>query len=547
MERIAEGLAEEPLVMPDARRVVALALFVCVAYYLGARLGFALTFQPNPISTLWPPNAILLAALLLAPPRQWVVLILAALPAHIASQLQSHVPVSMVLEWFASNCSEALIGALLVRRLLGDELRFDSLHHTLVFIACVGLVAPFVSSFLDAALVVMNGWGGANYWDLWTQRISSNIVSELAIVPVIATWLGSAGAGRRPSRPAPAEWALLVACLVLVDYVAFGLQDRSSGTSALLRYLPVPFLLWAAMRFGPRGASTAFLSVVLAAIWGALHDKGPFLSEDAAATARSLQLFLTVMAMAVLLLAAAIAEREHARRELTHLTRVVLAGELVGAIAHELKQPLGAILSNAQAAQRMLSRGDLTRQELADSLEDIVDQDLRAVEVIRALRALIANGEPERAPVDMNAVVGDVVELMRGELRTRAIRVETRLQSGLPFITGDRVQLVQVVLNILTNACEQMAQSAPADRTIAISSSATSTTVALRFEDRGRGFPPDHAEKLFEAFYSSKKSGLGLGLWICRAIIAAHGGRIRAESPGKGAVFHIELPTARNA
>ncbi|HUJ00594.1 MAG TPA: MASE1 domain-containing protein [Usitatibacter sp.] len=546
MERIADPLGEEALGKPDDRRIIALAVFACVAYYLGARLGFALTFQPNPISTLWPPNAVLLAALLLAPARRWPLLVLATFPAHVAAQLESHIPLVMMLGWFATNCSEALIGAFLVRQLLGDELRFDSVRHTLVFIAYAGLVAPFLSSFLDATFVTLNGWGGASYWQVWTKRMFSNVLSELAIAPVIVTWLAGAPSDRRsPPWSAAAEATLLVVCLVLANFTAFWLQDRSSGAPAMLRYLPVPFLLWAALRFGPRGASAAFLSVVLAAIWGALHDKGPFLSEDAADTARSLQVFLSVMAMAVLLLAAAIGEREHARRELTHLSRVALVGKLTGAIAHELRQPLGAILSNAQATRRVLSHDTFDRQELIDSLEDIVEQDLRAVRVLRGLRSLIAKEEPTRLPVDLKAVVTEAVELMAVQLKLRGVRVETQLESTLPMVTGDPVQLVQVVLNLLANASEEMAEAAPAERAIAISSDVSPDRVALRFEDRGRGFAADDTEKLFEAFYSTKKSGLGLGLWICRAIIAAHGGRIWAESRGHGAVFHIELPAAR--
>lgn len=525
------------------RRIATLAIFVCAAYYLGARLGFGLTFQPNPISTLWPPNAILLGALLLAPKRHWPLLVLAALPAHIASELQGGVPFAMVLGWFASNCSEALIGAFLVRGLLGDEVRFDSMRHVLVFIACGGLLAPFASSFLDAALVVLLGWGHAGYWQLWMRRIPSNVLSELAIVPVVVAWLGPADSRRR-SPALPGEAALLIACLAIVNFVAFALLDWSSSSAGLMRYLPVPLLLWAALRFGPRGASAAFLSVVLAAIWGALHDKGPFLSDQALHTAHSLQLFLSVMAMAVLLLTAAIGEREHARRELTHLARVALLGELAGAIAHELKQPLGAILLNAEATQRILSHGIFTRKEVMESLKDIVDQDRRAVEVLRGLRALMTNGEPERKPLDVNQMIAEAVELARGELHSRGVRVESDPYTHLPKVSGDHAQLVQVFLNVLINACEQMAESEPADRYMAISSRSRSGDIELRFEDGGRGFAPDQAEKLFEAFYSTKQSGLGLGLWICRSIIAAHGGRIWAESRGKGAVFHIHLPAA---
>jgi two-component system sensor kinase FixL len=284
--------------------------------------------------------------------------------------------------------------------------------------------------------------------------------------------------------------------------------------------------------------------VALVAILGALHDKGPFLSEYVAHTARTLQFFLSAMAVAALLLAAAIAEREHARRELTHLTRVALLGELAGAIAHELKQPLGAILTNAEATQRVLARDKFDRQEVLDSLRDIVDDDLRAVQVIRGLRRLMVDGEPERNPVDMNEVVHEVIRLTRGDLHARHVRIETDLEPGLPAVVGDHVQLVQVVLNVFVNAADEMAESAPGDRVLAISSRSTSRGVELRFEDRGRGFAPERTEKLFEAFYSTKQSGLGLGLWICRAIIAAHGGRIWAESRERGAIFHIRLPAA---
>ena len=542
MAMMAGTLDRKPLPEEDWR-IAKLALFVFLAYYFGARLGLALTFQPNPISTLWPPNAIVLAALLLAPRRAWPVIVLAAFPAHIASELESGVPLAMVLGWFASNCSEALVGAWLLRILVGDELRFDSLRHALLFIACAGLAAPVASSFLDAALVVGFGWGQASYWQLWFQRVASNVLTELTIVPLIVAWLGKAAARRR-SPALTAEAILLVACLAAVSFVAFGLQDWSGGAWAFIRYLPVPFLLWAALRFGPRGSSAAVFAVVLAAIWGALHDKGPFLSEHAAHTARSLQFFLSVVAMAAMLLAAALAEREHARHELTRLTRIALVGEIAGAIVHELKQPLGAILSNAEATQRVLSHEGFDRREVLESLKDIVDQDLRAVQVIRGLRGLMSDGEPERNPVDVNDVVREVVRLASGEFRGRRVRVDTDLQAQLPKVNGDRVQLVQVVLNILVNACEGMADSAPADRYLAISSRSSPGKVALRFEDGGPGVAPDHAEKLFEAVYSTKRSGLGLGLWISRAIIAAHGGRIWAECSGKGAVFHVHLPVA---
>ena len=152
-------------VFVDPPTVVA-PLLVFVGYYLGARIGFALTFQPHPVSVLWPPNAILVAALLLTPARIWWLVLMAAFPAHWAAQLQSHVPPLMILCWFISNSCEALIGASLTRYLVGGPIRFTTLRNVAIFCLCVVFIGPFLSSFLDAAFVVWNNWGQDTYWEL---------------------------------------------------------------------------------------------------------------------------------------------------------------------------------------------------------------------------------------------------------------------------------------------------------------------------------------------------------------------------------------------
>src|SRR6476659_11321102 len=163
-------------------------LVVFVGYYLGAKIGFALTFQPHPVSVLWLPNSILVAALLLTPPRIWWFILLAAFPAHWAAQLQSHVPPLMILCWFISNSCEAMIGAGLMRYLIGGPVRFTRLRNVGLFCLCVVFIGPFLSSFLDAAFVVWNRWGQDGYWELIRIRLSSNALAALIIVPLIVTW-----------------------------------------------------------------------------------------------------------------------------------------------------------------------------------------------------------------------------------------------------------------------------------------------------------------------------------------------------------------------
>src|SRR5215831_10290634 len=198
------------------------ALLVAAAYYLGAKLGFAFTFEPHPISTLWLPNALLLAALLLSPVSSWWWLLAAALPAHLAAELQSGVPLTMVLAWFASNSTEALIGAVCIRRFCASPLRFDSFRDVGVFLLFGAFLAPLLSSFLDAALVTAIGWGEGAYWNLIRLRFLSNVLAALIVVPFIMTWAES---GFTPLRDVSlrraAEAALLFACLIAVGFAIF--------------------------------------------------------------------------------------------------------------------------------------------------------------------------------------------------------------------------------------------------------------------------------------------------------------------------------------
>src|SRR5258705_13910820 len=161
---------------PGFRPLLA-ALLVAVGYYIGAKIGFALTFQPHPVSTLWPPNSILLAALLLAPKRWWLFLLLAALPAHLMVQLNSGVPLPMILCWFISNCCEAMLGAVFLRQLTNGPIRFDSSRAVAVFMLAEGLAA-FLLSFVDAGFVIFNQWGNGTYWQILRMRLFLNVLAD---------------------------------------------------------------------------------------------------------------------------------------------------------------------------------------------------------------------------------------------------------------------------------------------------------------------------------------------------------------------------------
>ena len=527
------------------------ALAVGIGYYLAARVGFVFTLQPHPISTLWPPNALLMAALLITPARSWWALLAAALPAHMLAELQSGVPLAMVLGWFASNCSEALIGAGLVRVFVRGALNFERLRTAGLFLVFGALVAPLVSSFLDAGLLKLIGFGEGEYWTLVRMRFASNVLANLMIVPLIVTW--AQWRPREMHEAAPyrfVEMAVLFVGLLAASLVVFDLPLLDASSSPALLYLPLPFLLWAAVRFGPRGTASALAMVVILTTWGAVHGTGPFSVGTPQDIARDVQLFLIVVSVPMLLLAVALEERGKAeldaheqRLQLTHLSRVAMLGELSGGIAHELNQPLTAILSNAQAAQHFIAGKEVDKKELAEILSDIISADQRAGEVIRRLRALFKKGETYRQPLDANELVREVLGIAHGDLITRAVDVSPDLAASLPLVEGDRVQLQQVMLNLMMNACDAMSSGSSDGRRLAIRTRAVDGAVRISFSDLGTGFHAEDYEKLFQPFYTTKPQGLGLGLSISRSIVAAHGGRLwGTSSPGHGATFHISLP-----
>jgi signal transduction histidine kinase/integral membrane sensor domain MASE1 len=807
-------------------RIVGGALLVCVAYYLGSRLGLLFRFEPETPSVVWPPNAILTATLLLVPPRRWWIYLLAAFPAHLWVQLAAGFPASLALLLFATNCSEALIAAIGVWRFSDAPGRFDTLRRMAVFIVAAGLAAPFLSSFADAAVVTT--LRGEPYWQVWRTRFFSNVLTELTLVPALVIvidagprWLRRATPGRH------AEAALLAAGLLATGLIVFGGPLTIPGAPRTPLAALLPFLLWAAVRFGPGGVSLALLATTLQAIQGGIHGRGPFTELPPNEGVLALQIFLSVVVVPLLCLAALIVERRYAkealeerlrfeelqsrlsgafvhlpshemdraidtwlrrlgeffaldrltlrelpgvgrepavvrawtvteptrvarvsaepepsgsarpavdltivleagdvlgdltfgrrvkngvwpeplvqrlrlaaevfanalarkrsedalraselmksailgslpsqvavldrtgriiavneswtrfarhgmardadvgvgscyldvcrraaargadhaadalagiqavldgsragftleyacgapaerwiattvvplsrpdggavvshtdvterkrveidaqrsRQELSHFTRVSTMGELAASLAHELSQPLTGILTNAQAARRFLEMQAPDLDELRSILSDIVDDDRRASEVIQRLRELLRKGEPTFAPVDLHRLIRDVVRLVSSDAVIRNVSLTLDLGVGSPIVRGDRVQLQQVVLNLLVNGLDAVAECAEDERTVAVRAGNTDVhTVHVWVEDAGAGLRPGTEALVFEPFYTTKPAGMGMGLAIARSIVEAHGGLIWAvNNPTRGAAFHVALPLA---
>jgi C4-dicarboxylate-specific signal transduction histidine kinase len=231
-----------------------------------------------------------------------------------------------------------------------------------------------------------------------------------------------------------------------------------------------------------------------------------------------------------------------------HMNRVSALGELVGSLAHEINSPLGAVLNNAEAAQRFLARGGADVAEVRSCLDDIARDVKRADEVIRRIRGVLRREEPDPRPVDLAAVIQDALRLVKADARDRGVIVEVQLAPGLPSVTGDEVQLVQVILNLVLNALDAVAGVPEPRRRVRISAEAIGPSVAIRVADAGPGVPPALAARVFEPFFTTKPTGLGMGLSVSRSIVEAHGGTITVSSAaGGGAVLEVRLPAAAAA
>jgi C4-dicarboxylate-specific signal transduction histidine kinase len=229
--------------------------------------------------------------------------------------------------------------------------------------------------------------------------------------------------------------------------------------------------------------------------------------------------------------------------ELAHANRVATMGQLTASIAHEVKQPIGATVSNAQAALRWLAREPPDLEEVREALAHIVQDGKRAGDVVGRIRDLIKKAPPRGDRFDINTAIREVIGLTRGEALKTGVAVRTELAGGLPLIQGDRVQLQQVMLNLIVNAIEAMSGMDEGPRELLISTAKEGSDVRVAVRDWGPGLAPAEFERLFEAFYTTKPSGLGLGLSICRSIVEAHGGRLWASANApRGATFQLALP-----
>lgn len=349
-------------------------LLVAISYYVATQIGFAFTPSGRPISTFWPPNAILLAAFLLVSPRKWWTLLVGVFPAHMFAQLHTGVPLWTAIGWFFTNSSEALIGAFCITRLINAKEGLDSVRGAFTFVTFGVLFAPLASSFLDAAAVVITGWG-TGYWSIGIERFWSNTLSELTIVPTIVLGTSRGMAWIKNNRAARLwEAALLATATVLVAFLIFGSWALSPVSTPGLLFLPLPFFLWAAVRFGLGGLSASVLATALISIEYTMHGRQAFPYASMAHNILSLQILFCTAVVPLMFLSAVMKDARRTQESLRKASSSLIAAQEQERqrIARELHDDLGQRLALLNVKLKgLLQEADTS---LKSAVPDLVDE-----------------------------------------------------------------------------------------------------------------------------------------------------------------------------
>ena len=295
-------------------RLAGSILLVAAGYYAGGLIGLKLKLMPFGISVIWPPNAILLAALILTPTRRWWLYLLALLPAHLnmVAYFQPEAPLPVMFCQFAGNAGQAVLGALAVRPVLGVPPRLDTLRRMTWFTLLAAIAAPALASVLAASLFMLTGWV-ENLWITWRMRFLTNVFATLTITPLILlTVTGKMPAFRNVPLRRYAELGLLMAALLAVGIPVFGMGDAGPQGSPALIYAPLPLLLWAAVRFGIRTLSLSLLIVALLSLTNAFVGRGPFVTNAPAENVFQLQLYFLAISVPLICLTSVLQERRRA-------------------------------------------------------------------------------------------------------------------------------------------------------------------------------------------------------------------------------------------
>jgi signal transduction histidine kinase len=560
-------------------------LLAAIAYTFLAWFGRLFVVQPENLASFWLPGGLALAMLLISEKRRWPKLLLGIFGANIVANMATGNTLIVSAAFGLANCVEPILGALLVDRILGTPLALTRLKDIVGLTVIAALFSNALTALLGAAVPSLAF--GAPYWAVWRVWWIADALGIILVTPVIMTWASLDRASVLPfiKRRGVEAAVLFSAMVVFADFV-FGVEVTDASFLLPFPYATFPFLLWAAVRFGLRGASLASLVLALVAVWYTAQRLGPFAatSESLSYQVLSTQAFLGVVTLSTLMLAAVIGERQQVQaalraandslelriqertRELTDANqklRVEVAerqraeeevkrsmaelarsnGELeqfAYVASHDLREPLRAVGGMVQLLEQRY-KGQLD-QRADEFITHIVDGVKRMQLLIDDLLAFARIGTPARAQsTDCEAIMKNVIANLGAAIQESGAVVT---HEGLPTLKCDPTQMTQLLQNLVGNAIKFRGAARPE---IQVKAELKEGQWVFVVRDNGIGIEPQYYERIFAIFQRlhTRRAypGTGIGLAICKKIVTLHGGRIWVESaPGRGSSFYFTLP-----
>ena len=519
--QVATGVGESSSWRTRILQPLRFAVLVGFSYYAGTRVGFAFTPSGQPNSVFWPPNAILLAALLLAPRKVWWALLLAVVPAHLLAQLQAGVPVWTATAWLATNTSEALIGALCIGQLVRPTRMFASVRGVFIFVLFGVILAPLATSFLDAAAVVLTGWG-RGYLSISAERFWTNALAELTIVPVIVLWVSK---GEHWIKNATlgrfGEAGLLVFSTLMATLWVFGSKPILASTTPALLFLPLALLAWATARFGSGGLSLCFLIISVAAMWFVMHGQEPFPSVSLPQNVLPLQILMCTVMLPLMFLSGFMTEARQTQTSLRQLSANLIDAQeqerarIARELHDDINQRLAMLSIRLQQWPENPSEVHGLVQELQQEVEDI-SSDLQAL-----------SHELHSSKLEHLGVVKGIKSWCNEFAERQKIEIDFQSQviSAVPFGIG--ISLLRILQEAMHNATKHSGV-----KFVQVQITQHSRELHLTVTDSGKGFDIESAMQ-----------GRGLGLISMRERVRLLHGTFNIRSkPMVGTKIEVRVP-----
>ena|SRR5215472_15457317 len=532
-------------------RSIGLAAGFGVAYFLAAQLSLGLLLQPDGVAVFWPATGISSGLLIaLGPHARWPVAV-GAMAGTIPANLMGDGNIAAAIAFALCNAAEPLIIAGLIQHLFGVRFNLDRLHRVLGLLAAA-VVAAAASGVGGAVSFKLFQSPAAPMLTTWRHWFASDAIGILAVAPVV---IGLAAAARKPPplREVLEGMGALAVLIAMTGFV-ISLPDKPWETVVPVALL-IPVMHWLSARFQPVFAAAGAFVVSSMVVWTTTLGIGHFGGAGLPTEGRILQAqaFIVLVSVGPLVLAALFSERRKAEAHLARSkmmlererdNKLMNADAITAAIAHEISQPLTSIVIEGNAALQLLKSTPPDCHEVCESLNSIISGARRTSEIFDGVRTLFRQADEPLEPTDLNEIVLGVLRLVRVELREGGVVEHIELASNLPLVPGNRNQLQAVILNLVRNALEAMTAAPDRRRDLLVRTATRGRdAIVIAVEDSGPGIEQNDLQRIFDAFFTTKRHGMGLGLAICRKIIERHAGQLTAFSNGEsGALFCIVLP-----